>query len=165
LVFRRALALIALLTSAALFGFFYAWICSTMWGLATLPPDIAIQAMNAMNANVQNATFAWSFFGAGLLLFATGLLNLRSGGVWFLIAAFIVWFGGNGITFIFHIPLNTNLALVAIPTPDATAIWQSYTSEWEFWNITRCVFCGIGVLLAGIGLIAIGAANRVETAA
>ena len=59
----RPLALLSLLLSAALFGFFYAWVCSTMWGLDMADPRVAIAAMQAMNASVRNAVFAPAFFG------------------------------------------------------------------------------------------------------
>ena len=49
---------LALGLSAAIFGFFYAWVCSTMWGLDQTDPVVAITAMQAMNASVRNAVFA-----------------------------------------------------------------------------------------------------------
>lgn len=48
-------AYISMLLSAAIFGFFYAWVCSTMWGLDSLADadaNTAIAAMQAMNASV-----------------------------------------------------------------------------------------------------------------
>ena len=41
----RFAALAALLHSGAIFGFFFAWVCSTMWGLDRLPADVAIAAI------------------------------------------------------------------------------------------------------------------------
>ena len=38
----KPLAALALLHSGAIFGFFYAWICSTMWGLDAADPNVAI---------------------------------------------------------------------------------------------------------------------------
>ncbi len=40
-----AFAFLSLILSGAIFGFFYAWICSTMWGLDAADPVIAIKAM------------------------------------------------------------------------------------------------------------------------
>ena len=66
-------ALGGLVLSAAIFGFFYAWVCSTMWGLDAAPPLVAVQAMQAMNASVRNAVFAPAFFGTpAVLLLAAG---------------------------------------------------------------------------------------------
>ncbi len=56
-MYRLALGtgLLAIVFAGAIFGFFYAWVCSTMWGLDATDPRIAIAAMEAMNASVRNA--------------------------------------------------------------------------------------------------------------
>ena len=41
-------SLLSLLLCGAIFGFFYAWVCSTMWGLDSADPAVAIAAMQAM---------------------------------------------------------------------------------------------------------------------
>ncbi|MDP5305807.1 hypothetical protein [Paracoccus spongiarum] len=71
-VLQRIVALLSLLLAAALFGFFYAWVCSTMWGLDRASPDVAIAAMQAMNTSVRNAVFAPAFFGSGPALLLAG---------------------------------------------------------------------------------------------
>ena len=58
----RIAALTSLLFLGAIFGFFYAWVCSTMWGLDAADPRVAISAMQAMNASVRNAVFFPAFF-------------------------------------------------------------------------------------------------------
>jgi uncharacterized membrane protein len=55
-------SLVALVLTGAIFGFFYAWVCSTMWGLDDADPRVAIAAMQAMNASVRNAVFFPAFF-------------------------------------------------------------------------------------------------------
>ncbi len=50
-----ALAITSITLSGAIFGFFYAWVCSTMWGLDQADPRVAIASMQAMNASVRNA--------------------------------------------------------------------------------------------------------------
>lgn len=67
-------SLLSLLSSGAIFGFFYAWVCSTMWGLDAANPALAIGAMQAMNASVRNAVFAPAFFGTPFVLIATAML-------------------------------------------------------------------------------------------
>lgn len=64
--------LIATLLSGAIFGFFYAWVCSTMWGLDAADPRVAISAMQAMNASVRNIVFAPAFFGTPVALAQIG---------------------------------------------------------------------------------------------
>ncbi|HPZ49823.1 MAG TPA: hypothetical protein PLA44_08195 [Propionibacteriaceae bacterium] len=41
-------AWVGVLFAGAIFGFFYAWVCSTMWGLDEADPRVAIAAMQAL---------------------------------------------------------------------------------------------------------------------
>jgi uncharacterized membrane protein len=50
-------ALAGLLLAGAVFGFFYAWVCSTMWGLDQADPRVRIAAMQTMNVLVRNIVF------------------------------------------------------------------------------------------------------------
>lgn len=58
---RLAALGLATLAAALVSGFFYAYFCSVMVGFATAPPEVAIAAMQAINATVRNAPFAFSF--------------------------------------------------------------------------------------------------------
>ena len=69
----------SMLLSAAIFGFFYAWVCSTMWGLDSTDPRVAIKAMQAMNASVVNGIFAPAFFATPVMLAITGVILWRQG--------------------------------------------------------------------------------------
>ena len=62
-----------------MFGFFFAWVSSTMWGLDAADPNISIAAMQAMNASVRNWVFAPAFFGTPVLLMITALVALKLG--------------------------------------------------------------------------------------
>ena len=70
---------LSLLLSGAIFGFFYAWVCSTMWGLDTLEPNVAIAAMNEMNISVRNRVFMPAFFGTPVVLIATSVVAYLAG--------------------------------------------------------------------------------------
>ncbi len=72
------LALVSLIFTGAIFGFFYAWVCSTMWGLDAADPRVAIAAMQAMNASVRNAVFAPAFFGTPVVLAAAAWAASRA---------------------------------------------------------------------------------------
>lgn len=74
---QKSLAILSLILSAAIFGFFYAWTVSTMWGLDQADPKVAIAAMQAMNANVRNAAFAPAFFGTAPMFLITALAAPR----------------------------------------------------------------------------------------
>lgn len=61
---RPLTLILATLTTGLISGFFYAYACSVTLGLALLPDEQYIQAMQAINATVRNGVFAFSFFGA-----------------------------------------------------------------------------------------------------
>ena len=155
----RGMALISLLLSGAIFGFFYAWVCSTMWGLDRLEPGTAIAAMQAMNASVRNGVFAPAFFGTPFVLLATALGGWRareglSAGL-FGLAGVISLFGGVVLTMAVNVPMNEALAQVALPLPDGLAeqVWAEYSPDWQLWNTIRTVATGIVLLLVGVALM------------
>lgn len=155
-------ASISLLLSAAIFGFFYAWVCSTMWGLDAADPHVAIAAMQAMNGSVRNIVFAPAFFGTPIALAATALLLLQNrnrqaatafgaaGAVYFCLAFMV--------TAAVNIPMNEALASVQVPdaTDAAHQIWRDYSQPWQVWNLVRTIASGIALLLALAGLFLLG---------
>ncbi|MGK6314594.1 DUF1772 domain-containing protein [Neorhizobium sp. DT-125] len=152
------LAGLSLLLSGAIFGFFYAWVCSTMWGLDAADPVVAIEAMKAMNASVRNAVFAPAFFGTSPVLLATALLafftGLRGAAAAFALAGFVYLIGGQVLTLAVNVPMNEALAATATPAdPEAARrMWQDYSQPWQFWNIVRTGASGICLLLTGLGI-------------
>ena len=156
------LTLLALVFIGAMFGFFFAWICSTMWGLDAADPNVAIEAMQAMNASVRNWVFAPAFFGTPVLLAFAALAVWRIGRRWAatcLIAAGLIYVLGVMVpTMTVNVPMN--LALAAVETPlnlaDAQEIWRSYSGPWQFWNIFRAVIAVFSFALTGIGLLGLG---------
>ncbi|SIO17993.1 DUF1772 domain-containing protein [Vannielia litorea] len=157
----RLTALLGLLLNGALFGFFYAWVCSTMWGLDAAAPEVAIRAMQAMNASVRNAVFAPAFFATGPVLLVAALLAWRSGqralvAVLLALAGLVVLCGGTGLTMVVNVPMNEALALVteAQIESGAAAIWAEYSAPWQVWNQIRTALTGLGLALTGAALLA-----------
>lgn len=156
--FSKTTALIATLFAGALFGFFYAWVCSTMWGLDRLDPKIAIAAMNGMNGSVRNAVFAPAFFGTPVVLLLAGAMlwaaHMRPASKWFIAAGGTSLALGVVLTMAVNVPMNEALALVDIPEDPAQAqlIWDAYSGKWQFWNQTRTIASGVACLFACIGL-------------
>ncbi|MEP1941624.1 MAG: anthrone oxygenase family protein, partial [Sulfitobacter sp.] len=156
----KGLIMLSLTLNAAIFGFFYAWVCSTMWGLDAADPRVAISAMQAMNASVRNAVFAPAFFGTPLALAVTAVLLKRASaprsGALFALSAAVYFLFGLVLTMTVNVPMNE--ALAQIPAPQdptaARAIWLAYSPDWQFWNITRTVASGGSFLLAVAGLMA-----------
>lgn len=147
-------ATVATIFAAAIFGFFYAWVCSTMWGLDNADPRIAIPAMQAMNESVRNFVFMPAFFFTPLVLAIAGLLALRERSkpsAYLLFAASVLYLvGGLGLTLLVNVPMNEELAQVTVPADRAEAaqIWQDYSSRWQVWNAVRTVVSGFALVLS-----------------
>ena len=157
------LAVLSLLFAGAMFGFFFAWVCSTMWGLDAADPNVAIAAMQAMNASVRNLVFAPAFFGTPVLLVFTALVALkvreRRAAICFALAGLLYVLGAMLPTMTANVPLNEALALVETPLDPAEAreAWRNYSDSWQFWNTIRAVLAGFVLVLAGWGLSNVGA--------
>lgn len=144
--------------TGAIFGFFFAWVCSTMWGLDDADPRVAIAAMQAMNASVRNAVFFPAFFLTPVALGAAGLLlrsTRRSAAArWFFAAAAVYFVGGLILTMALNVPMNEDLAEVVVPSSldEAQQIWNDYSGRWQTYNVIRTIASGTALLLAAIGL-------------
>lgn len=146
----------SLLLGAAIFGFFYAWVCSTMWGLDAADPRVAIAAMQAMNASVRNIVFFPPFFLTPLAMAITAALlarRQRGPAIAFAVGALIYLLGGLILTITINVPMNEALALTAVPNDAgaATDIWRAYSERWQFWNQTRTLASGLAFLAAAFG--------------
>ncbi|MCZ4276047.1 MAG: DUF1772 domain-containing protein [Rhodococcus sp. (in: high G+C Gram-positive bacteria)] len=156
---------VAVLLTAAIFGFFYAWVCSTMWGLGNADPRVAIAAMQAMNESVRNAAFFPAFFLTPVALALAALLSRRLGlhasSRFFLAAAMVYLFGGLLLTATVNVPMNEDLAVVAVPqdVADAEQIWSNYSGKWQVWNAVRMTASGTALLLAFGGVRAAAASS------
>lgn len=155
----KTLGVTGVLFAGAIFGFFYAWVCSTMWGLDAADPRIAIAAMQAMNASVRNAVFAPAFFGTPLvLLLAAGaalITGARSAAVLFALAAAVYFGGGLILTMLINVPMNEALAQVTVPedVDAARSIWDAYSQPWQLYNQIRTGFSGLSLTLASVALL------------
>lgn len=158
----KPMAVLALLFSGAIFGFFYAWICSTMWGLDAADPNVAIAAMQAMNASVRNLVFAPAFWGTSLVLVVAALIAWKCGE-----GRAALFFGAGGVLYVLgamiptvtvNVALNEMLALVETPLDSARAesVWRSYSEPWQRWNTVRTVVSGITLVLTGLGTMSVG---------
>lgn len=162
-LFLYVFSLLSLLSSGAIFGFFYAWVCSTMWGLDAADPALAIGAMQAMNASVRNMVFAPAFFGTPFVLIATAVLawlsRMKAASLIFAIAGLLYLFGGMILTITVNVPMNEALAAVAIPQDAAEAqrIWENYSEPWQFWNTARTIVSGVTLALTGVAIFILNA--------
>ena len=152
------MSMVSLLSIGAIFGFFYAWVCSTMWGLDATDPRLAIAAMQAMNASVQNPIFFPAFFLTPAILAATSCIatkqNRKRSAVLFAASAALYVAGPFLITVTVNVPMNQTLAEVVVPTDSETArnVWQTYSNTWQFWNTLRTLVSGLCLILTGLAI-------------
>ena len=154
----KMLAILALIWSGAMFGFFFAWTCSTMWGLDAVDPNVAIAAMQAMNESVRNWLFAPAFFGTPVLLAVAAVVAARCRqrkAVLCLALASLLYVAGAMLpTFMVNVPLNDELAVLGVPLDPATAqdALRGFSGPWQDWNMVRTVAAGAVLALTGWGL-------------
>lgn len=152
-----ATGLTALVLAGCSFGIFYAWISTTMWGLDDTDPRVAIQAMQAMNANIRNFAFFPPFFLPSVALAAAAALAWRDRAIGaaklFGAGAVVYLIGGQLLTMAILVPMNEELGSVVVPRSMAAAetIWTDYSGQWQVLNTVRTIFCGTTMVLAALG--------------
>lgn len=151
----RPSLLISLLLTGAIFGFFYSWVCSTMWGLDDIDARVAMESMQAMNASVRNPVFFVIFFLPPLATGLTAVVAWLNGSVLssrLLTAATLLYMVGCMVlTTTINVPMNEALGATAVPADEAAAaeIWDAYSSRWQLFNTIRAVAAGICLGLVG----------------
>lgn len=155
----------ALVLSALLAGFFYTWSFTVMNGLNAASPEVAIQAMQAMNANIRNPWFGIVFFGAPFVAFiatAMCVLSSQRGAALLTGLGFVSIIAVIAITASQHVPWNEALATVNLRQSgeQASAIWRDYADKWVPWNHARAALSLLAFLCVAAGLFAV---NRQRT--
>ena len=140
----------ATLTTGLISGFFYAYACSVTLGLALLPDDQYVSAMQAINATVRNGVFAFSFFGAVLTLFLALVLHStrpRSRRFMLVALAVVLYIGGGFmVTFLVNVPMNEELSRAGEAGANLAQVRAGYEGLWNFWNGVRTVFSSLSFL-------------------
>lgn len=160
-VFSFLTAGLALTLSAAIFGFFYAWVCSTMWGLDAADPRVAIEAMNAMNGSVRNWVFAPAFFGPGpaflLAALLAGLVRARCAAALFVLAGFVYVLFAQILTMSVNVPMNEALGQTLTPTSaiEAERLWSDYSTRWQRFNTIRTVTSLLAFWIGIMGMVSL----------
>ena len=150
---------VTMLLCAAIFGFFYAWAVSTLWGLDRIDPRVAIEAMNAMNEAVRNAAFAPVFFGTPVALAVTTLVCFRAGrndaAAWFAAAAVLYLVGAVALTASVNVPMNRAMIDGGVPDTlqEAQQVWTAYSERWQFYNAVRMCVSAVVFLMALTGTV------------
>ena len=130
------LVLAGALSSALVAGMFYAFSSFIMAALARVPPAEGMRAMNAINVTVITPSFMALFMGTAVLGIALAIWSLfsiaQTDSQLVLLGALLYVLGCFGVTMVFNVPLNDQLA--AAPTE---ALWHSYLRTWTMWNSVR----------------------------
>ena len=135
-----ALVFAAAIGSGIVGGIFYAFSSFVMAALARIPPAQGVAAMKSINVSVINASFMIAFLGTGVLCLVLGvgaLVLWNEPGSRIALIASVVYLAGNiGVTMVFNVPLNDQLAAAADPAK-AVEFWPHYLSAWNVWNDIR----------------------------
>ena len=122
-------------------GFFFAFSFVVMPGLGAMEPLAALASMQAINLAVRNLSFALGFFGAMVLCIAVALHALvrRDAPACLLALAgtLIYLVGAFGVTTLFNVPLNGEIAPLDPARPENAQAMVSYIAEWTLWNHVR----------------------------
>ncbi len=157
----RSLGFVTALLLALMAGFFYSFSVTVMPGLDRAEPDVAIIAMQQINAAVRNPVFFVTFFLTPVLAGVSAILAWHSGlrwpSLWFGLAAMIYLCFALVPTVMINVPMNEALALVAGPQPGQDpvarqALWTAYSGDWTFWNTGRTLTTLLALLAALVAL-------------
>lgn len=143
------LILVSALSSALVAGMFYAFSSFVMAALGRIPANEGINAMNSINVTVITPSFMVFFMGSALLGIVLGgwaLLSISQlDSQLILLACLLYVVGCFGVTMVFNVPLNNQLA--ATSPIDGSVFWQSYLQTWTMWNTVRTVAAALAAVV------------------
>lgn len=124
-------------------GFMFAYF-TVMRGLARLPAEGGIAAMQEMNLAVLSSPVFFLFFlgtaALSLALLAYSVFNLGAPGSLFLIVGALIYLGGVIVlTMTLHVPMNEALARLEPQPAESATYWTYYLQRWTQWNHVRSV--------------------------
>jgi len=135
------LTLITALGCGLIAGIFYAFSSFIMKSLGKLPPAQGIKAMQRINIDVINPWFMAVFMGTAATSAAIVVITTLNwdapNPTWHLAGALLYLLGTFGITIVFNVPLNNQLAKATPNSPDAADLWTRYLNTWTAWNTAR----------------------------
>lgn len=139
----KILVIACALGSALSAGVFLAFSSFVMAALARIENPSGIAAMQSINITVINPVFMSLLFGSGLV--SMGLATWQwwyspDPGVMLMVAGAAIYvIGVLGITMVFNVPMNDQLAALDPRVAEASDYWRFYLQNWTFWNHGRCL--------------------------
>ena len=150
------LIIVAAITGAGLVtGLLFAFSNFVIRALADLPNDKGMYAMQRINETIMNPVFLVLFLGTPILCTLIAINSTlhfdESGALLKLVGALAYLVGPFGITLIFNVPLNNQLATAKSAVADE--VWPIYQIQWQRWNHIRTYIgvAAIALLAAGLG--------------
>ena len=149
-----AVTLLAALGSGVIAGVFFIFSVAIMRALERVPNGAA--AMQSINVVIINPMFLGVFMGTALLCviiaIAASFQWHDPGTIWRLTGALLYLIGSIGVTMVFNVPMNNDLAAADPSTPDGQLVWKIYLTNWTVWNHVRAVASIVASALLIIGL-------------
>lgn len=147
--------IVAAITGAGLVtGLLFAFSNFVMKALADLTSDKGMFAMQRINEIIINPVFLVLFLGTPILCSViavnSGLKINEPGSMFLLVGALAYLIGPFGITVLFNVPLNNQLARAEVP--DADDIWPMYQEKWQRWNHIRTYIGVVSIVFLAMGL-------------
>ena len=150
------LEIVAAIGAGVTAGIFYAFSTFVMAGLARIPPEQGIAAMNSINVTVINPWFMAVFMGTPILcaiIAVMALFKWSEPASFLIIAACVIYIVGSFlVTMIFNVPLNNALAAASPASSEGATLWARYLVEWTWWNHVRTAAPIVAMALIIIGL-------------
>jgi uncharacterized membrane protein len=156
---RRLTLVAATIATGLAAGFFYAYHVSVTRGHALIGDRAYVEAMQAINATIRNWEFFLGFFGA--LILGAAALALRAGrwrspATWLLATGVALYLAAFLVTMLVNVPMNEDLATVALSGSDLATVRADYEAPWNRANALRT-----GLSVAGFAsLVAAVATDR-----
>lgn len=147
---ETVLLTVAIIGTGLVAGIFLAFSTFVMQGLARLPPQQSVAAMQAINITAITPVFMTVLFGTGLVgaYLGFGILwnGFGPGASLILLGAICYVLGVIGVTMVCNVPLNNALDRFALSQPDLAQHWQAYYGPWMWWNHVRSAAATLSAL-------------------
>jgi uncharacterized membrane protein len=138
---RTAVLLLTVITLGLMAGLFYAYAGSVMPGLRRAADRSAVDAMQRINAAIQNPLFLLLFLGSLVLTGAAVFQNRdRADVAGPLLIALVLYAATLTVTFAVNVPLNNRLDRLgdaALTEPERQR--AEFFTPWVRWNLVRTV--------------------------
>jgi uncharacterized membrane protein len=149
-----AVIIASLLGAGLVTGLLFAFSNCALSALADLPADKGMFAMQRVNERIINPIFLLLFFGTPILCAFIAVMALQAvqepGRFFLLLGALAYLLGPFGVTVMFNVPLNNQLART--DPSDAGAFWPVYRKKWQRWNHVRTAIGAASIVLMALGL-------------